>query len=73
LTESKIHFTSLLVHWKLSEKEPWYLATNLPDQQMALKARDLKRQCASLKDGWLMLFLSLFLNVSTVDIKLSGG
>jgi hypothetical protein len=38
LTESKIHFTNLLVHWKLGEKEPWCLATNLPDRQMALKA-----------------------------------
>ena len=38
LTESKIYFTNLLIHWKLGEKEPWCLATNLPDRPMALKA-----------------------------------
>jgi hypothetical protein len=37
LTESKIHFTNLLIHWKIGEKEPWCLATNLPDRPMALK------------------------------------
>ena len=38
LTASKIHFTNLLIHWKMGEKEPWCLATNLPDRRMALKA-----------------------------------
>ena len=38
LTESKIHYTNLLIHWKIGEKEPWCLATNLPDRQMALNA-----------------------------------
>jgi hypothetical protein len=27
----------LLIHWQSSEEEPWYLATNLPDPEMALR------------------------------------
>lgn len=38
LTESNIYPVNLLVHWKIGEKEPWCLATNLPDRQMALQA-----------------------------------
>jgi len=38
LTESNIYPVNLLVHWKIGEKEPWCLATNLPDRQMALRA-----------------------------------
>jgi hypothetical protein len=38
LTESKIYPVNLLAHWKIGEKEPWCLATNLPDRQMALRA-----------------------------------
>jgi len=37
LTEKKIFPTSLLVHWKSGEDQPWCLATNLPDQEMALR------------------------------------
>jgi hypothetical protein len=38
LAESEIYPVSLLAHWKIGEKEPWCLATNLPDQQMTLRA-----------------------------------
>ena len=37
LTAQKIYPTNLLVHWQIGEKEPWCLATNLPDREMALK------------------------------------
>lgn len=36
LTAKKIYSVNLLVHWKVGEKEPWCLATNLPDRHMAL-------------------------------------
>ncbi len=32
-----IYPTSLLVFWKTGEDQPWCLATNLPDLEMALK------------------------------------
>jgi hypothetical protein len=38
LTESKIYPVNLLVHWKIGENEPWCLATNLPERQLALQA-----------------------------------
>jgi hypothetical protein len=38
LTESGIYTVNLLAHWKIGEKEPWCLATNLPDRQMTLQA-----------------------------------
>jgi hypothetical protein len=38
LTESKIYPINLLIHWQTGEDEPWCLATNLPDRQMALQA-----------------------------------
>lgn len=38
LTEKEIYSVNLLVHWKVGEKEPWCLATNLPDRSMALHA-----------------------------------
>lgn len=37
LTKDAIYPTSLLVHWKMGEDQPWCLATNLPDLDMALK------------------------------------
>ena len=37
LTASQIYPTNLLVHWQVGEKEPWYLATNLPDRNITLK------------------------------------
>jgi hypothetical protein len=38
LTESQIYPVNLLAHWKIGEKEPWCLVTNLPDRQMTLRA-----------------------------------
>ncbi len=37
LTIKEIYPTNLLLHWKAGEKEPWCLATNLPDRRMALR------------------------------------
>jgi len=37
LTSKEIYPTNLLVHWKIGEKEPWCLATNLPDRQISLR------------------------------------
>jgi len=36
LTQSDIYPVNLLVHWKAGEKDPWCLATNLPDKPLAL-------------------------------------
>jgi len=36
LAESQIYPVNLLAHWEIGEKEPWCLATNLPDRQMTL-------------------------------------
>ena len=37
LTSVHIYRVNLLIHWKRGEKEPWCLATNLPDKRMALR------------------------------------
>jgi hypothetical protein len=37
LTAAHTYRVNLLVHWKRGEKEPWCLATNLPDKRMALR------------------------------------
>ena len=37
LTAKEIYPVNLLIHWETGEKEPWCLATNLPDLGMALK------------------------------------
>ena len=37
LTASHIYPTNLLVHWQSGEKEPWCLATNLPDRDLTLQ------------------------------------
>jgi hypothetical protein len=37
LTAKEIYLTNLLIHWATGEKEPWCLATNLPDRLMTLK------------------------------------
>jgi hypothetical protein len=37
LTAKEIYPVNLLVHWDVGEKEPWCLATNLPDLGMALR------------------------------------
>jgi len=36
LTAKEIYPLNLLVHWKVGEKQPWCLATNLPDRSMTL-------------------------------------
>ena len=38
LTTKYAHRTHLLAYWQLGEEAPWWLATNLPSGQMALKA-----------------------------------
>jgi hypothetical protein len=37
LTAKEIYPTNLLVHWQAGKKEPWCLATNLPDRTMTLQ------------------------------------
>lgn len=37
LTAKEIYPTNLLIHWEVGEKEPWCLATNLPDRSIALR------------------------------------
>lgn len=37
LAINHIYRVNLLVHWKRGEKEPWCLATNLPDKRMSLR------------------------------------
>ena len=37
LTKQAIHPVSLLVHWDVREKQPWCLATNLPDRTLTLR------------------------------------
>ena len=37
LTAKEIYPVNLLIHWEVGEKEPWCLATNLPDRSMALR------------------------------------
>ena len=70
LSESGIYPVNLLAHWAKGEDEPWCLATNLPDKQMALKgyARrvwieemfgDLKKHGFDLESTMLRHFLRL--------------
>jgi len=37
LTAKAIYPTNLMLHWQVGEKEPWCLATNLPDRSLTLK------------------------------------
>jgi len=37
LAESQIYPVNLLAHWEIGEKEPWCLATNLPDRRTTLR------------------------------------
>jgi Transposase DDE domain len=37
LTQTEIHPVSALIHWQVGEKEPWCLATNLPDASLTLR------------------------------------
>ncbi len=69
-TQSKKHTVNLLVYWKVGEKEPWCLATNLPDKKSGLsyyKRRvwieemfgDMKRHGFDLESSMLRSFLRL--------------
>ena len=69
-TRSKKYTVNLLVYWKIGEKEPWCLATNLPNKQSALrfyKRRvwieemfgDMKRHGFDLEASMLRSFLRL--------------
>lgn len=42
LAEKEIYPVNLLVHWKVGEEEPWCLATNLHDRQLAVRAYHLR-------------------------------
>ena len=70
LTASHIYPTSLLVHWQSGEKEPWCLATNLPDRDLTLQYYrrrmwieemfgDLKKHGFDLESTMLHTFLRL--------------
>ena len=37
ITKKDMFPVNMLVHWKVGEKDPWCLATNLPDRQIALR------------------------------------
>jgi len=37
LTKNEMFPVNMLVHWKVGEKDPWCLATNLPDPKIALR------------------------------------
>ena len=37
LTEQHIHPVSALIYWQIGEKQPWCLATNLPDGSLTLR------------------------------------
>ena len=45
LTANHIYPTNLLAHWQVGEKEPWYLATNLPDRNTSLKHYQRRMWC----------------------------
>ena len=70
LTEKDIYPVNLLAHWNVGEREPWCLATNLPDRQMTLRAYgrrmwidemfdDLKKHGFNLESTMLRHFLRL--------------
>ncbi len=69
-TSSKKYRVNLLAYWKVGEKEPWCLATNLPDKKSALryyKRRvwieemfgDMKKHGFDLESSMLRSFLRL--------------
>lgn len=37
LTQQSIYPISALIHWQIGEKEPWCLATNLPDASLTVR------------------------------------
>ena len=70
LTASHIYPTNLLAHWQSGEKEPWCLASNLPDRDLTLRYYrrrmwieemfgDLKKHGFDLESTMLHTFLRL--------------
>lgn len=70
LTEAEIYPVNLLAHWEHGEKEPWCLATNLPDRRLTLRYYrgrmwieemfgDLKRHGFDLESTMLRHFMRL--------------
>ena len=70
LTSKHAHPSNLLAHWKMGEKEPWLLATNLPSRRETLAAYrrrmwieemfgDMKRNGFDLESTRLRHFLRL--------------
>lgn len=55
LTQLHAYPTNILAHWKIGEKEPWLLATNLPSLQEALRAYErrmwIEEMFGDLKDN----------------------
>jgi hypothetical protein len=45
LTAQEIYPVNLLVHWDVGEEEPWCLATNLPDREIALRGYRRRAWC----------------------------
>ncbi len=70
LSRLHAHQTNLVLHWKKGEKEPWLLATNLPNSREALRAykkrmwiegmfADFKGHGFDLESTWLRRFEKL--------------
>jgi hypothetical protein len=55
LTQLHAYSVNVLAHWKIGEKEPWLLATNLPSLRQALKAYErrmwIEEMFGDLKDN----------------------
>jgi hypothetical protein len=55
LTQLHVYAVNVLAHWKIGEKEPWLLATNLPSLRVALKAYErrmwIEEMFGDLKDN----------------------
>jgi hypothetical protein len=55
LTQLHAYSVNVVAHWKIGEKEPWLLATNLPSPREALKAYDrrmwIEEMFGDLKDN----------------------
>jgi hypothetical protein len=82
LTAKEIYPVNLLVHWKLGEKEPWCLATNLPALQMGFRFYvcrmwveemfgDSKKHGFDLESTMLRLFLRLSRLTLAVTLRLA--
>jgi hypothetical protein len=52
LTQEHLFHTRLLAYWKTGEKEPWLLATDLPDPQAVLRAYRLRMWIEEMFGDW---------------------